>query len=166
MGGTAVPRAACITFHGTSIGSLSVNTIAIKLALAATVGTLLASNRTVAQVPPPAPKAAQVQIIQGPSLELAHDGEAIITWTTNNPGGVDIHYGLVAYGTTPNSLSQTASSPIRLNRTHQETVFRVSVTGLNPQTIYYYTVTSMESDGTSDGATSPVSQFTSAALSK
>jgi hypothetical protein len=143
-----------------------VNTNAIKLALAATIGTLLASNRTVAEVPPPSPKAAQVQIIQGPSLELAHDGEAIITWITNNPGGVDIHYGVVAYGTTPNSLSQTASSPIRLNRSHQETVILVSVTGLGRRTVYYFTVTSTEADGTSDGLASTVNQFTSAAPSK
>ena len=164
IGGAAVPCAACITFHGTIIGSLSVNTMAIKLALAVTVGTLLASNPTVAQVVlPPAPKAAQVKIIAGPSLEVAHEGEAIIKWTTNNPGGKDNHYGVVKYGTSPNSLSQTASSPIRLNRGHPETVFRVSVTGLQPRTTYYYTVTSMESDGTSDGVTSSVSQFTTAA---
>jgi hypothetical protein len=139
----------------------------MKLTLAATVGTLFASNPTVAQVVlAPAPKAAQVQIIGGPSLEIAHEGEAIIRWTTNNPGGKDNHYGVVKYGTSPNSLSQTATSPIRLNRSHPETVFRVSITGLNPQTTYYYTVTSMESDGTSDGVTSPVSQFESAAPGK
>jgi hypothetical protein len=144
-----------------------VNTMAMKLTLTATVGTLLASNPTVAQVVlPPAPKAAQVQIVQGPSLELARDGKAIITWTTNNPGGMDNHYGVVTYGTSPNSLSQTASSPIRLNRGHPETVFRVSMTGLSPQTIYYFTVTSTEADGTSDGATSTVNQFTSAAPGK
>jgi hypothetical protein len=143
-----------------------VNTMAMKLTLAATVGTLLASNPTAAQVLPPAPKAPQVQIIAGPSLETAHDGVAIITWTTNNPGGMDNHYGIVAYGTSPNSLSQTATSPIRLNRSHPETVFRVSMTGLSPQTIYYFTVTSKEADGTSDGVTSTVNQFTSAAPSK
>jgi hypothetical protein len=32
---------------------------------------------------------------------------------------------------------------------------------LTPQTVYYYTVTSMGSDGSSDGVTSSVSQFIS-----
>jgi hypothetical protein len=150
--------------HGASIGNLSVKTIAMKLALAATVSTLLASNSTVAQVVlPPAAKAAQVQIVAGPSLEIAHYDAVIISWTTNNPGGNDDHYGVVNYGTCRNSLSRTASSPIRLNRAHPEAVFRVNVTGLQAGTTYYYTVTSMESDGKSDGVTSSVSQFTTAA---
>ena len=140
------------------------NTIAMKLALAAAVSTLLASTPAAAQVVlPPAPKAAQVQIIAGPSLEIAHGDQAIISWTTNNPGGKDGHYGIVKYGLSPNNLSQTASSPIRLNRGHLDTVFRVNVTGLQPRTTYYYEVTSTESDGTSDGVTSSVSQFTTAA---
>jgi hypothetical protein len=144
-----------------------VNTTAMKLALAVTVGTLFASNYTAAQVvPAPAPKAAQVQIIDGPSLEIAHEGEAIIRWSSNNPGGQDNHYGVVSYGTSPNNLNQTARSPIRLNRGHKVTVFRVSVKDLKPTTTYYYTVTSTESDGTSDGVTSSVSQFMSAAPGK
>jgi len=51
---------------------------------------------------------------------------------------------------------------IRLNRGHSDTVFRVNVTGLQRRTTYYYEVTSTESDGTSDGVTSSVSQFTTA----
>jgi Purple acid Phosphatase, N-terminal domain len=141
-----------------------VNTTAMKLAITAVLGGLLASTPAVAQqVLPPAPKAAQVQILQGPSLEVAHNDGAIITWTTNNPGGTDSHYGIVKYGTSAGSLSQTATSPMRLNRGHAQTVFRVAVTGLQPRTTYYYTVTSTESDGTSDGVTSSVSQFTTAA---
>jgi hypothetical protein len=145
------------------MGVPSVNKIVMKLAIPAA---LLSCNPGFAQLLPPAPKAPSVTITQGPALELARDGEAIITWTTNNPGGTDGHVGIVNYGTSPGNLSQTANSPIRLNRGHPETVFRVSVSGLNPQTVYYYTVTSTESDGTSDGVTSPVSQFTSAAPSK
>jgi hypothetical protein len=148
------------------MGDPSVNTTAMKLAITAVISGLLASTTTVAQVLPPAPKAPQVQILLGPSLEIAHAVGAIITWTTNNPGGVDSHYGIVQYGTNASSLSQTATSPIRLNRGHGETVFRVAVTGLQPQTTYYYTVTSIESNGTSDGVTSSVSQFTTAAPGK
>jgi hypothetical protein len=36
------------------------------------------------------------------------------------------------------------------------------VVGLQPRTTYYYTVTSTERNGNSDGVESPVSQFTTA----
>jgi phosphodiesterase/alkaline phosphatase D-like protein len=132
----------------------------LKLAIAATVGSLLSFNATVAQVRPPAPKAAHVEISEGPALESAQPDWAIISWTTNNPGGSDDHFGVVKYGTDPNALSQTAQSHIRLNRDHSDTEFRVRVGDLTPRTTYYYVVTSIESDGTSDGVQSPVSQFT------
>jgi phosphodiesterase/alkaline phosphatase D-like protein len=132
----------------------------LKLALTAAVGSLLASTPTVAQVLPPAKKAVRVEITQGPALELARDDVAILRWTTTNPGGSDDHFGVVYYGTDPTDLSQTAQSPIRLNRGHPETIFRVRMGGLKPQTTYYYRVTSMESNGKSDGVESPVTQFT------
>jgi hypothetical protein len=137
-----------------------VNRSLTRLAITATIGSLLSSSPIVAQVLPPAKKAAHVEIIQAPALELARENFAIIRWTCNNPGGTDDHYGTVKYGTSPGNLNQIANSHIRLNRGHSETVFRVSVSGLKPQTTYYYTVGSMESDGTSDGVESPVSQFT------
>ena len=49
------------------------------------------------------------------------------------------------------------------NRGHAETIFRVRVDGLTPQTTYYYAVTSMGGNGQSDGVQSPVNQFTTAA---
>ena len=67
------------------------------------------------------------------------------------------------YGTDPKDLSQTAKNPIRLNQGHQYTTFRVRIEGLKPQTTYYYTVTSEESNGTSDGVKSTVSKFTTPA---
>ena len=108
---------------------------------------------------PPAPKAVRVRITQGPELEMANDKFAIIRWTSDNPGGSDEHYGIVRYGTNPNDLSQTAKSPIRINRSHSYTDFRVRVAGLSPQTTYYYTVDSMGANGTDDGVRSSVSQF-------
>jgi hypothetical protein len=137
-----------------------VNKSVMKLAITATIGSLLSSNPIVAQVLPPAPKAPRVDIIQGPELELAQDEFAIIRWTCNNPGGVDNHNGIVTYGTSPDTLTQIAKSPIRLNRDHPNTVFRVNVSRLTAGTLYYYTVSSEGSDGTSDGVESPVSQFT------
>jgi phosphodiesterase/alkaline phosphatase D-like protein len=139
--------------------SPSMSRLLLKLAIAAT-GSLVSSNPTVAQVLPPAQKAAHVEITQGPALELARDDLAIIRWTTNNPGGSDDHFAVIYYGTDPEHLSQMAKSHIRLNRGHSETVFRVLVGGLQPRTTYYYTVTSTESNGKSDGVESPVSQFT------
>jgi phosphodiesterase/alkaline phosphatase D-like protein len=164
--GRARPHAFASAFKRTAIeglsmsGGLSMNRLLLKLAIAATVGSLLSFNPAVAQVLPPAKKASRVEITEGPALELAHDDLAILRWTTNNPGGSDDHFGVVHYGTDPKNLSQIAKSQIRLNRAHAETIFRVRVSGLKPRTTYYYKVTAMESNGTSDGMQSPVKQFT------
>ena len=141
----------------------------LTLAITTTLdGLLLFSNPAAAQVPPPAKaqvpppakKAERVEITKGPELESATDQRTIIRWTTNNPGGSDVHYGIVHYGTDPQDLSQTAKNPIRLNQGHQYTTFRVRMQGLKPRTTYYYKVTSEESNGTSDGVKSAVSKFT------
>jgi hypothetical protein len=135
----------------------------VKLAIVAIVGNVISSSPTVAQVLPPAKKAGHVEIIQGPALELALDDLAIVRWTTTNPGGDDEHFAVAHYGTDPKDLSQTAKSHIRLNRTHPETIFRVRIPGLKPQTTYYYWVTSIEGNGKSDGVKSAVNQFTTSA---
>ena len=126
-------------------------------------GGLLFHSPVAAQNPPPAPKAQHVEIIKGPALETSHDDVAIVRWTTTNPGGDDDHYSVIHYGTDPNDLSQTAKNHIRLNQSHAETVFRVRMDGLKPDTTYYYKVTSMGYDGVSDGVESSVHQFTTAA---
>jgi Purple acid Phosphatase, N-terminal domain len=140
----------------------------LRLAIAITLGGLslgpaIAQNYTPYQpgpILPAANQAGHVEIVQGPALEFARDDLVIIRWTTNNPGGSDDHFAVIHYGTDPTKLSQTARSHIRLNRGHPQTIFRVRVDGLKPQTTYYYTVTSMGSDGVSDGEESPVQQFT------
>ena len=113
-----------------------------------------------AQESPTTPKAAQVRIIQGPKIELAKEHLTIINWTTNNPGGSPMHYGIVHYGKDPHSLIETAKSPIRLNPDHSSTVFRVRLDSLEPHTTYYYTVDSMEATGKRDGVKSSVNHFT------
>ena len=105
-------------------------------------------------------KAAVVKITQGPKIELAKKHLTIVNWTTNNPGGSPVHYGIVHYGTDPNKLIETAESPIRLNPDHPSTVFRVRLADLKPRTTYYYTVDSIEASGKSDGVKSPVHHFT------
>src|SRR6516165_11953438 len=134
-----------------------------KLAVAAVVGSVLFARPSLAQILPPPNRAEYVAIINGPELEFARDDLAIIRWTTTNPGGDDDHFAVIYFGTDPKNLSRTARSHIRLNRGHAETIFRVRVDGLTPQTTYYYAVTSMGGNGQSDGVQSPVNQFTTAA---
>src|SRR5207253_151541 len=136
------------------------NGLPLTLAIMTTVGSLLAFQPAAAQVLPPAKKAERVEITKAPALELATDYLIIIRWTVNNPGGSDVHYGIVQYGTDPKDLSQTAKNPIRLNQAHPDTTFRVRIVGLKPGTTYYYKVTSEESSGNSDGVKSAVSKFT------
>ena len=121
---------------------------------------LLAFQPAAAQVLPPAKRAEHVKITQEPELELATDYLTIVRWTTNNPGGSDVHYGIVHYGTDPKDLSQTAKNPLRLNQGHPHTTFRVRMVGLKPRTTYYYWVTSEESNGKNDGVRSEVKKFT------
>jgi phosphodiesterase/alkaline phosphatase D-like protein len=136
-----------------------VNRLLLTLAIATAAGSLLSAGPVAAQVLPPAKKAERVEITKGPELELATNHLTIIRWTTNNPGGADVHYGIVHYGTDPKELSQTAKNPIRLNQGHTHTIFRVRIDDLKPQTTYYYTVTSEEANGTSDGVKSTVNKF-------
>jgi Purple acid Phosphatase, N-terminal domain len=131
-----------------------------KLAIVALVGGILSSSPAVAQILPPAKQAEHVKIIKGPALEIALDSLAIVRWTSTNPGGDDDHFAIAHFGTDPSDLSQTAKSHIRLNRSHPETIFRVRISGLKPQTTYYYWVTSMGGDGKSDGVKSAVNRFT------
>jgi len=135
------------------------NRLLLTLAITTAAGSLLCADPVAAQVLPPAKKAERVEITKGPELELATNHLTIIRWTTNNPGGADVHYGIVRYGTDPKNLSQTAKNPIRLNQGHSHTIFRVRIDDLKPRTTYYYTVTSEESNGTSDGVKSTVNKF-------
>jgi hypothetical protein len=131
-----------------------------KLAIVALVGGVVSSSPAVAQLLSPTKQAEHVKIIKGPALEIALDSLAIVRWTSTNPGGDDDHFAIAHFGTDPSDLSQTAKSHIRLNRTHPETIFRVRISGLKPQTTYYYWVTSMGGDGKSDGVKSAVNKFT------
>jgi hypothetical protein len=152
----------------------------VKLAMVAIVGGVLWSSPTVAQmhppamlppakkaeILPPAKKAEHVKIIKAPTLEIAVDDLAIVRWTTTNPGGSDEHFGVVHYGTDPSNLWQIAQSHIRLNRNHPDTIFRVRIPGVKPETTYYYWVSSIESNGRGDGVKSTVYHFTTPAPGK
>jgi len=118
------------------------------------------SGNLCAQVRPNTPEAPEIRIIEGPKIELARENLTIIRWTTDNPGGSPVHYGVVHYGTDPNRLIETAKSPIRLNPDHSSTVFRVRLDDLKPQTTYYYTIDSMQASGRRDRVKSSVNHFT------
>jgi len=98
-------------------------------------------------------------LVAGPELEAASDTVAIIRWTTANPGGTDLHFGIVHYGTDAMNLTKIAKSPNRRNRSHPDMIFRVRIDGLNSHTTYYYKVESAGSTGASDGVPSPVRTF-------
>jgi Purple acid Phosphatase, N-terminal domain len=132
----------------------------LKLATMVAVASFFPSNPLLAQLSPTTQKAPRVRIMQGPEIEVSREFLTIIKWTTNNPGGSPEHYGIVHYGTDPNNLSQTAKSPIRLNPDHASTIFRVRLDGLKPGITYYYTVGSMEANGTGDGTNCTVKHFT------
>ena len=156
MGGRTRPP---YSLQGDRKGIYAMNKLLVKLAITAAASGLLCSSPILAQNPPPQKKAEHVEIIKGPGLEVSHDDIAIIRWTSTNPGGGDEHFAVIKYGTDPKYLSQTAKSHIRLNRGHAETMFRVRVEGLTPQTTYYYKVSSMGASGGSDGVESPVNHF-------
>src|SRR5258706_8991380 len=106
MGGRARPPIRlALSFQGTAFGGVSVNRLLLTLAIMTMIGSLLYSNPAAAQVPPPAKRAERVEITKAPEIELATDHLIIIRWTTNNPGGSDVHYGIVHYGIDPQDLS-------------------------------------------------------------
>lgn len=100
------------------------------------------------------------QIDGSPKLESVTDTFAFIRWTTQNPGGTVLHYAIVHYGKDPNHLDLTAKFPTRINPSHIEMIFRVRMDGLQPETKYYYKVSSEQANGISDPVTSGVNQFT------
>jgi phosphodiesterase/alkaline phosphatase D-like protein len=131
----------------------------ILTASAAIVACLLVLHFPVDQVIAAAPRNDTVQITAGPEIETVSDAFAIIRWTTTNPGGTALHYGVVHYGTDAMNLSQVATSPNRRNPSHPDMIFRVRVAGLKPQTTYYYTVESMGATTVKDGVSSPTRAF-------
>ncbi|MGA9966812.1 MAG: fibronectin type III domain-containing protein [Terriglobales bacterium] len=99
------------------------------------------------------------QVNVSPTVESTADTFAFIRWTANNPGGTILHYAIVHYGKDPNHLDLTAISPNRINPSHSDMVFRVRMNHLQPDTTYYYWVSSTQADGNADRVTSSVQQF-------
>jgi phosphodiesterase/alkaline phosphatase D-like protein len=131
----------------------------LVLALVVALACLTLLHFPAARVIAAAPTHNVAQITAGPELESTNESMAIIRWTTTNPGGTDLHYGVVHYGTDAKKLSEVAKSPNRRNPSHPDMIFRVRITGLNPQTTYYYTVESTSATGVNDGVSSHTKTF-------
>src|ERR1700756_3310064 len=125
-----------------------------------TLSIMVLSGILLAQESPITPRAARVQISEGPEVPLVGGYLTVIRWTVNNPGGLPVHYAVVHYGKDPKNLSETAKNSIRLNPDHSSTVFRVNLYDLPPKTTFYYKVESIDSSGKSDGVSSPIKTFT------
>jgi len=115
----------------------------------------LADDAATAAVPAHKP----AQLTADPELESATDTSVIIRWTTVNPGGTALHYGVVHYGADAKNLTQVAQSPNRRNPSQPDMIFRVRIMSLNSNTTYYYTVESTGATGASDGVSSSVKTF-------
>ena len=123
-------------------------------------GFWFATSPAAGQFVPSSKKVDRMEVRQGPEIELNREHLAIIRWTSNNPGGSPEHFAVVHYGTDPKKLNLTAKSHIRLNPSHDYTVFRVRMDELAPKTTYYYTIDSEDADGVSDGVKSSTQSFT------
>ena len=131
----------------------------LVLALVVALACLTLLHFPAARVIAAAPTHNVAQITAGPEFESTKESMAIIRWTTTNPGGTDLHYGVVHYGTDAKKLSEVAKSPNRRNPSHPDMIFRVRIAGLNPQTTYYYTVESTSATGVNDGVSSHTKTF-------
>src|SRR5260221_10447159 len=105
------------------------------------------------------PTHGAAQLAAGPEVESATDSSAIIRWSTINPGGTALHYGVVHYGTDAKNLTEVAQSPNRSNPSHPDMIFRVRIMRLNSNTIYYYKVESKGATGGSDGVSNSLKKF-------
>ncbi len=95
-----------------------------------------------------------LQITNGPRVEGVGNNWAEIAWTTNTGGS-----SVIRYGTSPNSLSQTAQAPYADNESTQAQNHRVRLSNLQPNTTYYFVVDSGQGEGTGTATQSTISQF-------
>jgi phosphodiesterase/alkaline phosphatase D-like protein len=88
-----------------------------------------------------------VQIISGPTVQSVSDTQAVISWTTNVPSS-----STVRYGNSWLALNQAAQAQWGPNHT-------VTVSGLRPNTKYFFRVESAQAQGTGSATLSNFSSF-------
>jgi phosphodiesterase/alkaline phosphatase D-like protein len=125
----------------------------MKLFTIVILAAALAASATAA--PKHAPKAQAVKITDGPRVEGTGPTWAVIAWTTNTGGS-----SIVRYGTSANSLSQTAKSVYADNDKTKAQNHRVHLKNLKPNTKYFFQVDSGQGEGTGTEAKSSVAEFT------
>jgi phosphodiesterase/alkaline phosphatase D-like protein len=91
---------------------------------------------------------SKFRLTNGPVIETLGKDSAVIAWSTSGRSS-----STVRFGTDPSNLSQTAQAPWG-QQTH-----RVRITGLQPNTRYYFLVESAQAEGTGLSAKSNQSQF-------
>ncbi len=99
-------------------------------------------------------KHAAVKITNGPRVEGTGDTWAVVAWTTNEASS-----SIIRYGTSPNSLNQTAEASYADVENANKQTHRVRINNLKPHTTYYFMVDSGQGEGTGTEARSSVSQF-------
>jgi hypothetical protein len=102
-----------------------------------------------------AQRSPALQITDGPRVEGVGDTWAVIAWTTNTGGS-----SIIRYGTSGNSLTQTAMSPYADNEKREHQTHRVKVEHLQPGTTYYFMADSGQGEGTGTETKSGIQSFT------
>jgi phosphodiesterase/alkaline phosphatase D-like protein len=125
----------------------------MKLFTIVVLAAALAASATAA--PKHAPKAQAVKITDGPRVEGTGPTWAVIAWTTNTGGS-----SIVRYGTSANSLSQTAKSAYADNDKTKAQNHRVHLKNLKPNTKYFFQVDSGQGERIGTEAKSSVAEFT------
>jgi phosphodiesterase/alkaline phosphatase D-like protein len=98
---------------------------------------------------------SQLSITDGPRIEYVGSNIAEIAWTTSTGGS-----SIIRYGTSPNSLNQTAEAPYDRGQGSAHVTHRVKIQNLQPNTTYYFIVDSGQGQGTGTEAKSSVQSFT------
>lgn len=88
-----------------------------------------------------------VQITSGPTVQSVSDTQAIVTWTTNVPAS-----SIVRFGQSWLALNQSAQSPWGTSHT-------VTISGLRPNTRYFFRVESAQAENTGQQARSKFGSF-------
>lgn len=88
------------------------------------------------------------RITHGPVVEQVSDNSAVIAWSTNVKSSSVVRYGESMLG-----LNRTAEAP------WGDTTHRVTISGLKPNTRYYFRVASAQAQGTGSQTLSRVSSF-------
>jgi len=116
-------------------------TIAYTLTATNAGGTVSKSIVIYVNLPPPPPADTTPPVIKNVSTSSETETGAVITWTTNEPGGSQVEYGKTTeYGLTATSDELTTAHSITLS-------------GLEPNTAYHYRVKSKDKAGNEASST-------------